>query len=212
MRGTSFTPSCLAAAHLCTVAAPHCTGAILMAIAWPVNLGALGNSLAIWLGISPWQLFFYVFLPPLLLDAAVRIDWYLFKKVGMGMGCRGKQLGSVAVHIPKAAFLSRHPSPSIGGSTAGGPGGGVGGGGQIFRVQQLGHRVCASNAAGRGMALQRVCQAVWWPLMGACPDGVTGYWTACYSTPRVACTVIMSCIWRGRRTSTRWCKCPIRNS
>lgn len=52
-----------------------------MAIAWPVNLGALGNSLAIWLGISPWQLFFYVFLPPLLLDAAVRIDWYLFKKV-----------------------------------------------------------------------------------------------------------------------------------
>lgn len=56
-------------------------GAVLMAIAWPVNLGALGNSLAIWLGISPWQLFFYVFLPPLLLDAAVRIDWYLFKKV-----------------------------------------------------------------------------------------------------------------------------------
>jgi hypothetical protein len=128
MRGTSFTPSCLAAAHLCTVAAPHCTGAILMAIAWPVNLGALGNSLAIWLGISPWQLFFYVFLPPLLLDAAVRIDWYLFKKVGMAMGCRGKQLGSMAVHIPKAAFLSRHPSPSIGGSTVGGPGVGVGGG------------------------------------------------------------------------------------
>lgn len=52
-----------------------------MAVAWPVNLGALGNSLAIWLGISPWQLFFYVFLPPLLLDAAVRIDWYLFRKV-----------------------------------------------------------------------------------------------------------------------------------
>eukprot|EP00878_Enallax_costatus_P002544 GHUV01002726.1.p1 GENE.GHUV01002726.1~~GHUV01002726.1.p1 ORF type:complete len:958 (+),score=224.31 GHUV01002726.1:205-3078(+) len=55
-------------------------GAVIMAIAWPVNLGALGNSLAIWLGISPWQLFFYVFLPPLLLDAGVRIDWYLFRK------------------------------------------------------------------------------------------------------------------------------------
>jgi hypothetical protein len=27
-----------------------------MGVAWPVNLGALGNSLAIWLGISPWQL------------------------------------------------------------------------------------------------------------------------------------------------------------
>eukprot|EP00879_Flechtneria_rotunda_P004544 GHRR01004799.1.p1 GENE.GHRR01004799.1~~GHRR01004799.1.p1 ORF type:complete len:1688 (+),score=648.93 GHRR01004799.1:153-5216(+) len=55
-------------------------GAALMAIAWPVNLGPLGNSLAIWLGISPWQLFFYVFLPPLLLDAAVRIDWFMFRK------------------------------------------------------------------------------------------------------------------------------------
>jgi NhaP-type Na+/H+ or K+/H+ antiporter len=52
-----------------------------MGLAWPFNLGALGNSIAIWLGINPWQLFFYVFLPPLLLDAAVRIDWYLFKKV-----------------------------------------------------------------------------------------------------------------------------------
>jgi hypothetical protein len=52
-----------------------------MAVAFPVNLGALGNSLAIWLGISPWQLFFYVFLPPLLLDAAVRIDWFMFRKV-----------------------------------------------------------------------------------------------------------------------------------
>lgn len=51
-----------------------------MVIAWPFNLGALGNSIAIWLGINPWQLFFYVFLPPLLLDAAVRIDWFLFKK------------------------------------------------------------------------------------------------------------------------------------
>ncbi|KAF8065728.1 NHX8 [Scenedesmus sp. PABB004] len=55
-------------------------GAVLMAVAWPVNLGALGNSIAIWLGIAPWQLFFYVFLPPLLLDAAVRIDWFMFRK------------------------------------------------------------------------------------------------------------------------------------
>jgi NhaP-type Na+/H+ or K+/H+ antiporter len=58
-------------------------GAALMALAWPVNLGALGNSLAIWLGMSPWQLFFYAFLPPLLLDAAVRIDWFMFRKVAV---------------------------------------------------------------------------------------------------------------------------------
>lgn len=45
------------------------------------NLGRLGNSIAIWLGIQPYELFFYVFLPPLLMDAAVRIDFFLFKKV-----------------------------------------------------------------------------------------------------------------------------------
>ncbi|KAI8472713.1 MAG: Sodium/hydrogen exchanger family-domain-containing protein [Monoraphidium minutum] len=56
-------------------------GAALAGLAWPVNLMQLSNSLNIWLGIAPWQLFFYVFLPPLLLDAAVRIDWYMFRKV-----------------------------------------------------------------------------------------------------------------------------------
>ena len=45
------------------------------------NLGRFGNSAAWWLGIQPYELFFYVFLPPLLLDAAVRIDFFLFKKV-----------------------------------------------------------------------------------------------------------------------------------
>lgn len=80
-RGSSH-PACCPYMHCC-----RCAGSILMAIAWPVNLGALGNSLAIWLGISPWQLFFYVFLPPLLLDAAVRIDWYLFKKVCAVLCC-----------------------------------------------------------------------------------------------------------------------------
>ena len=45
------------------------------------NLGRLGNSIAWWLGIEPYELFLYVFLPPLLLDAAVRIDFFLFKRV-----------------------------------------------------------------------------------------------------------------------------------
>lgn len=48
---------------------------------FPVNLGRFGNSIAIWLGIQPYELFFYIFLPPLLFDAAVRIDFYLFKQV-----------------------------------------------------------------------------------------------------------------------------------
>lgn len=50
---------------------------------FPANgdLGRLGNSIAWWLGIQPYELFLYVFLPPLLLDAAVRIDFFLFKRV-----------------------------------------------------------------------------------------------------------------------------------
>ena len=45
------------------------------------GMGRLGNSIAWWLGIQPYELFLYIFLPPLLLDAAVRIDFFLFKKV-----------------------------------------------------------------------------------------------------------------------------------
>ncbi len=54
-----------------------------MGFMFPANgkLGRFGNSAAWWLGIQPYELFFYVFLPPLLLDAAVRIDFFLFKKV-----------------------------------------------------------------------------------------------------------------------------------
>jgi len=31
--------------------------------------------------MQPAEVFFYVFLPPLLLDSAVRVDFFLFKKV-----------------------------------------------------------------------------------------------------------------------------------
>ena len=58
-------------------------GGLLQGLMFPTHggLGRLGNSIAWWLGIRPYELFLYVFLPPLLLDAAVRIDWFLFKKV-----------------------------------------------------------------------------------------------------------------------------------
>jgi len=48
---------------------------------FPFNLGRLGNGITWWLGISPYELFFYIFLPPLLCDSAVSIDFFLFKQV-----------------------------------------------------------------------------------------------------------------------------------
>jgi hypothetical protein len=64
-------------------AAMLCTGGAIQGIMFPTmgGLGRLGNSIAWWLSIQPYELFLYVFLPPLLLDAAVRIDFFLFKKV-----------------------------------------------------------------------------------------------------------------------------------
>lgn len=53
-----------------------------MGFVYPFNLREIGNGVALWLGIQPYELFFYIFLPPLLLDAALKIDWYIFKKVG----------------------------------------------------------------------------------------------------------------------------------
>lgn len=63
----------------CMTAMP--AGGACQALALPVNLGRFGNSLAIWLGIRPAELFLYIFLPPMLLDAAMRIDFFLFRKV-----------------------------------------------------------------------------------------------------------------------------------
>ena len=54
-----------------------------MGFVYPFNLREIGNGVALWLGIEPYELFFYIFLPPLLLDAALKIDWYIFKKVRM---------------------------------------------------------------------------------------------------------------------------------
>ena len=41
----------------------------------------VSNAISLWLGIQSPDLFFYAFLPPLLMDAALRLDFYLFKKI-----------------------------------------------------------------------------------------------------------------------------------
>jgi hypothetical protein len=46
-----------------------------------VNLNHFSNAATVWLGMRPTFLFFQIFLPPLLVDSALRIDFFLFKKV-----------------------------------------------------------------------------------------------------------------------------------
>lgn len=57
------------------------TGGLCQALSFPFNLGRIGNAFALFLGVEPADIFLYVFLPPILFDAAVRIDYYVFKKV-----------------------------------------------------------------------------------------------------------------------------------
>lgn len=56
------------------------TGAIIGIINYYANLGSISNAIALWLNIKPAELFLYAFLPPLLVEQAVRIDFYMFKK------------------------------------------------------------------------------------------------------------------------------------
>jgi hypothetical protein len=51
------------------------TGGLLEVLAYYKNLYWFSNASALWLGLDPPDIFFYVLLPPLLLDAAVRLDW-----------------------------------------------------------------------------------------------------------------------------------------
>ncbi|CAD7700965.1 unnamed protein product [Ostreobium quekettii] len=56
-------------------------GGLLQSLNLEVNLLSFGNSMNLWLGMQPAMLFFYIFLPPLLLEDAVRIEFFVFKKV-----------------------------------------------------------------------------------------------------------------------------------
>lgn len=65
----------------------HHAGGAIQSVALLWNTGPLGNGIAIWLGIEPADLFLYIFLPPMLVDSAVRIDFYIFRKVSL-ISCR----------------------------------------------------------------------------------------------------------------------------
>ncbi|KAG1668999.1 hypothetical protein FOA52_000592 [Chlamydomonas sp. UWO 241] len=60
-------------------------GAVYEAFAYTYNLGHFSNASALWLGMRPADIFVYAFLPPFLLDAAVRINWYVLKRTLIGV-------------------------------------------------------------------------------------------------------------------------------
>lgn len=67
------------------LAIPH-TIAVMMAggvvylIAYAFNLREFSNSFSWWLNMNPPELLFYAVLPILLFDAAMRINWFHFRR------------------------------------------------------------------------------------------------------------------------------------
>ncbi|GAB4813268.1 hypothetical protein N2152v2_000314 [Parachlorella kessleri] len=57
------------------------SGGVLGIVNYHANLLQVSNAVALWIGISPPDLFFYAFLPPLLVDSAIRIDFFMFRKL-----------------------------------------------------------------------------------------------------------------------------------
>ena len=56
-------------------------GAAAELLVYSRNLGHFGNAFTLFLGVDPPGLLLYGFLPPLLLDAALGLDWFNFRKV-----------------------------------------------------------------------------------------------------------------------------------
>lgn len=56
-------------------------GGILGAINYYANMREVSSAISLWLSIQPADLFFYAFLPPLLLDSAMHIDFFMFRKI-----------------------------------------------------------------------------------------------------------------------------------
>ena len=88
----------------------HATGGVLGILNYEVNLLRLSNAVSLWLGIQPPDIFFYAFLPPLLVDAALRLDWYIFKKARRA-ALPGPALWGCTL-APRAPSLSPRASPA----------------------------------------------------------------------------------------------------
>ena len=57
------------------------TGAVLGVLNYFVDLKEVGNGISIWLSFRPGDVFLYAFLPPLIVEQAMFIDLYMFRKM-----------------------------------------------------------------------------------------------------------------------------------
>lgn len=60
---------------------PLHAGIVYELFAFYFNLAHVSNAVVLWLGLRPADIFVYIFLPPLLMDSALRIDFFTLKKV-----------------------------------------------------------------------------------------------------------------------------------
>jgi hypothetical protein len=79
-----------------------------------LRAGHFSNALTLWLGIKPAPLFFFLFLPPLLVDSASRIDYFIFKRVSSlpRLGLRGGSQGCRNRSSSRRPPPPRAPRPS----------------------------------------------------------------------------------------------------
>eukprot|EP00889_Picochlorum_renovo_P008463 jgi/Picre1/35493/NNA_002955.t1 len=80
--GIALIAACLLFGKLSTVYV-LVVGALLGILHYYVNMLQLGNSVAQWLSVSPSDLFLYAFLPPLIVEEAIHIEFYMFRKMLM---------------------------------------------------------------------------------------------------------------------------------
>ena len=72
--------------------------------AFHFNLWQLSNASAMWMGMNPPDIFLYIFLPPLLLDSASRIEFFMFRKVPPRKLCCSFLRSAPAPHAPGTSF------------------------------------------------------------------------------------------------------------
>ena len=83
-------------------------GAIYESLAYSYNLGHFSNASALWLGMRPSDIFVYIFLPPFLLDAAVRLDFYKLKRMMVGVRARCMCVEPAREDSPQGIVQHKH--------------------------------------------------------------------------------------------------------